>query len=195
MQDGFSDLLKQIKKCDLCALQPYKFTGVVQPILQIDPNAKILILGQAPGVQTLRSNRPFDDVSGERLRNWLGVSDAQFYDPTLFAIVPMAFCYPGKGKQGDLPPPALCAKTWHGRLLGALTSVQLTVCLGQYASSHYFGSALTLTEQVKCFETLLPNTIALPHPSPRNRFWLQRNPWFEAELLPQLKHRIAMISD
>lgn len=195
MQDAFSDILKQIKKCDLCAKQINYFTGVIQPILQVSPKAKILILGQAPGLRTLNSNRPFNDASGERLRDWLGVSETQFYDPNLFAIVPMAFCYPGKGKQGDLPPPALCAQTWHDQLLNELTSVKLTVCLGQYACNHYLGAGIPLTEQVKRYATLLPKVIALPHPSPRNRFWLQRNPWFETELLPKLKNQITMISD
>ncbi|WMN62006.1 uracil-DNA glycosylase family protein (plasmid) [Pseudoalteromonas xiamenensis] len=184
-------LLKQIRACQICE---GKFEGIVSPIIQASIGSKILIIGQAPGVKTLESGRPFNDVSGERLRAWLGAEPSQFYDPRMFAIMPMAFCYPGKGRSGDLPPPKICAQTWHKQLIQQMQNVELTIFLGQYAVHEYLNPAWSVTEAVEHFSTLLPNQIALPHPSPRNRFWLTSNPWFEKEVVPILQNIIKKLT-
>jgi uracil-DNA glycosylase len=132
---------------------------------------------------------PWDDPSGRQLRKWLGVDDAAFYNPKNFALVPMGFCYPGKGKSGDLPPRKECAPQWHENLIKAMPSIQLTVVIGMYAQQHYLKEAVkkNLTETVKSYQDYLPGVIPLPHPSPRNRFWLTKNPWFEISVIPQLQ--------
>ncbi|MDF0534341.1 uracil-DNA glycosylase family protein [Shewanella yunxiaonensis] len=190
-------LLQQVRACSLCReflpLPP-------KPILQAATPAKILIAGQAPGRVTHERGLPFDDVSGDRLRLWLGVSREQFYDPQLFALVPMGFCYPGTQekqgrRQGDLPPRPECARQWRQQLLNALPNIQLTLLLGKYAMAwHLAGTEFAkanLAQAVAAWESLWPKLLVLPHPSPRNRLWLKQHPLFEQTLLPLLQQRIA----
>ena len=186
---SFDQLMQQIRACTLCAehlpLGP-------KPILQASPEARILIVGQAPGQVAHRAGRPFDDASGDRLRDWLGLSREQFYDAGLVAIVPMGFCYPGRGRSGDLPPRPECAPAWREQLMAHLGALELTLAVGQYAQHYYFGKdRRNLTERVQDWRSTWPDLLALPHPSPRNNLWLARNPWFERELLPVLRSRIA----
>ena len=164
-------------------------------VFSVDSASKIVIIGQAPGRIVHKSGIPWDDKSGDNLRKWLNVSKEEFYDPTLFAIIPMGFCYPGSGKSGDLAPRPECAATWRKPLLNQLPQIELTLVLGQYAQAYHFNnSAGSLTERVSNWreywhhdaETMLP----LPHPSPRNNRWFKQNPWFEIELLPELKLRV-----
>jgi len=156
--------------------------------------AKVLIIGQAPGTRVHANGVPWDDPSGERLRQWLGISSEVFYDTANVAIMPMGFCYPGKGKSGDLPPRKECAPQWHAALLSQLPNIQLTLLIGQYAQRYYLNDAhKNLTERVKGWREQLAadeHQLALPHPSPRNRHWLQKNPWFERELIPHLQDKI-----
>ena len=190
---SFSELEASILACTECAsvlpLEP-------KPILQINPQAKILIAGQAPGRRAHDANMPFDDPSGDRLRDWLGISKSAFYDASKIAIVPMGFCFPGSGKSGDLAPRKECAKKWRDPLLNQLNQLQLTVILGTYAQAYHLGCSkkVTLTEQVKASKYWLEQgKIVLPHPSPRNNRWLAQNPWFEKDILPLLKVRIVQI--
>lgn len=183
-------LLAAVRGCRNCASLPLG----PRPILQWDPAARILIAGQAPGSRTHAKGIPFDDPSGDRLRQWLGVDHATFYDPARFAVVPMAFCYPGTGRSGDLPPPPICAELWRERLLARLEQVQLTIVLGQYAAGwHIEGPRQSVTQAVSRWRETLPQQVVLPHPSPRNQRWLVRNPWFEDELLDVLRARISTI--
>lgn len=189
---GLSALLEEVRRCEICA--PALPQGV-RPVLQCSQRARILIAGQAPGSKVHASGVPFDDASGDRLRSWMGVDRATFYDADSIAILPMGFCYPGSGKSGDLAPRPECATTWRKPLLNQLPQVELTLVLGQYAQAYHFNnSAGSLTERVSSWReywhhdgaTMLP----LPHPSPRNNRWFKRNPWFEGELLPALKLRV-----
>ncbi|WP_372657540.1 uracil-DNA glycosylase family protein [Hydrogenophaga sp.] len=185
----FTTLLKQVRACSLCA--PQLPLGP-RPVLQADPAARILIAGQAPGRKVHASGVPFDDASGKRLREWLGVSPEVFYDPKQFAILPMGFCYPGTGKAGDLPPRPECAPAWRAPLLAGMASLRLTLVLGRYAQAYHGPEPQhTLTEAATHWREHWPHTVLLPHPSPRNQLWLQRNPWFEADLLPVLRQRVA----
>lgn len=185
-----AELLAAVKRCESCPDLPLG----PRPILQWDPAAPILIAGQAPGSRTHAKGIPFDDPSGERLREWLGVDRTSFYDPKRFAIVPMAFCFPGTGTGGDLPPPPRCAEMWRRPLLDRLDRLQLTIVLGQYAAGwHGDGTRRSVTDAVAQWRETLPTQIVLPHPSPRNRRWLTQNPWFEEEVLPRLRARIAGI--
>ena len=191
-------LLSEIRNCTVCAnhlpLPP-------RPIVQIDPAAKILLAGQAPGRKTHEQGRPFDDASGDRLRQWLAVDKTTFYDPQQFAIVPMGFCFPGSGPSGDLPPRPECAETWHARIWQTLNTVQLTLVIGQYAMQHHLSThekgrsatRLSVTQHVQQWQCYLPDYLPLPHPSPRNNRWLRNNPWFEQTLLPDLRRRVAAI--
>jgi len=184
-------LLAEVHACRLC--EAHLPLGP-RPVLQLHPQARILIAGQAPGRRVHESGVPFDDASGERLRSWLGVTAAQFYDPKLFAIVPMGMCYPGTGASGDLPPRAECAATWRARLLARLSALELTLVIGRYALDyHHRGDGRSLTEQVTDWRAHWPAHVALPHPSPRNNLWLKRHPWFEQELLPLVRQRVAEI--
>jgi uracil-DNA glycosylase len=184
-------LLEQVRRCRLC--EPELPCGA-RPVLQCAPNARILIAGQAPGSRVHASGIPFDDASGERLRRWLGVDRRQFYDPASIAILPMGFCYPGTGKSGDLPPRAECAATWRRQLLDRLAHIELTLVLGQYAQAwHLDGRKRSLTERVKDWRAGWPEMLPLPHPSPRNNRWLRQNPWFDSEVLPELKARVSRL--
>ncbi len=187
-------LLEDIRRCTLCSGLPLG----PKPILQAGSNARILIAGQAPGAQTHEKGRPFDDVSGDRLRQWLGVDKARFYDANQFAIVPMGFCFPGTvikqgRRQGDLPPRAECAPAWRDKLLAALPNIELTLVLGRYALDWHLPEHQGLTEEVAQWQRHWPELMVLPHPSPRNALWLKKNPHFEATQLPLLKQRISAI--
>ena len=192
MSASLEKLSEDIRTCSICArhlpLGP-------RPVIQVSDAAKILIVGQAPGIRVHKSGVPFDDPSGDRLRTWMGIDRAAFYDASKFAIVPMGFCYPGTGKSGDLPPRPECADNWRKQLLAELSGVELTIVIGQYAIAWHLGAAAekTLTATVKAWQTHWPSKIVLPHPSPRNNIWLKKNPWFEAELLPPLKARVAAL--
>ncbi|MEY2340694.1 uracil-DNA glycosylase family protein [Acidithiobacillus sp. IBUN Pt1247-S3] len=187
----FLDLLAELRTCQVCA---EKLPQAPRPVLQIHPQAKILIAAQAPGRRAHASGLPFDDLSGDRLRDWLGVSRAQFYDPQIFALVPMGFCYPGKGRSGDLPPRSECAPRWRNSLLSHLLQVELTLVIGQYARQYHLPTSQgSLQELVRNWRDYAPALIPLPHPSPRNTLWLRRNPWFVEEVLPALRERVAAI--
>ncbi|WP_420038566.1 uracil-DNA glycosylase family protein [Idiomarina piscisalsi] len=163
-----------------------------RPVVQLHPNAKILVAGQAPGRRVHASGKPFDDPSGDRLRQWMGVDKSTFYDAEKLAIIPMGLCYPGTGKSGDLPPRPECAPAWRHKLLEQLPNLELTLAVGQYAQSwHIDEPKQTLTERVKNWEHYWPDVLPLPHPSPRNNLWLKRNLWFEDTIIPTLQKRIA----
>ena len=185
-------LLDDIRKCVVCE-QHLPFG--TNPIVTAHRNSRIAIIGQAPGIKVHESGIPWDDASGKRLREWLGLTKEQFYDERLLALVPMGFCYPGKGKSGDLPPRPECAPLWHDQLMKQMPNLKLNLLLGTYAQKYYLGNNRreSLTETVKNYSEYLPEFLPLPHPSPRNRFWLSQNPWFEAEVLPQLKQRVFQL--
>ena len=187
MNRKFTELLESVRQCRLC---DSALPMGARPVLQIDPHARILIAGQAPGRRVHESGVPFDDPSGDRLREWLGVSRETFYDPTQIAILPMGFCYPGTGKSGDLPPRPECAEEWRERILTELSGVQLTLVIGQYAQKwHLTQTHKNLTETVRAWRDYGPDIMPLPHPSPRNNIWLKKNPWFSESLLPQLRKK------
>jgi uracil-DNA glycosylase len=187
----FADLLESVKSCQLCA----EFLPLgPRPVVQLDPQATILIAGQAPGRRVHESGVPFDDPSGDRLREWLGISRDIFYDPTKVAILPMGFCYPGTGKSGDLPPRPECEKAWRRQLLKQLTQIRLTLVIGQYAQKwHLPNVERNLTETVRAWKDYGPGVIPLPHPSPRNNIWLKKNPWFAESLLPELRRTVQAL--
>jgi len=189
-----SNLFTQIQQCQLCANQ---LPLGAKPILQFSSESKILIAGQAPGIKTHNQGIPFDDKSGERLRDWLGVTKNEFYNDKLFAILPMSFCYPGKGKSGDLPPPPLCAKTWRDEVMSSLKHIELTIILGKYAIAWHLQKSISVTELVKqnlnATGLNLPSHIVLPHPSPRNNIWLKKNPWFDSQVIPSLQNTVKSI--
>lgn len=184
----FESLLNEVRACTICESH---LPAGPRPILQIHPDARLLIAGQAPGRKVHESGTPFDDASGNRLRDWIGISRDVFYNPKFIAILPMGFCYPGTGKSGDLPPRPECAPAWREQLLHHLPQLQLTLVIGAYAHAyHLSGAKGTLTETVQNWRNFRPDVVPLPHPSPRNNVWLRRNPWFEEELLPWLRQRV-----
>jgi uracil-DNA glycosylase len=182
-------LLADIRACRAC--EPHLPLGA-RPVLIADARARILIAGQAPGTRVHASGIPWNDVSGQRLRAWLGLSPEAFYDPARIAIVPMGFCYPGTGKSGDLPPRPECRRLWHDRLFALLPNLRLRIVIGQYAQAYHLAgrARANLTETVAAWRDFAPEIFPLPHPSPRNQMWLKRHPWFEAELLPELRATI-----
>lgn len=161
-----------------------------QPIYVVDPSARIVIVGQAPGRKAQESGIPWNDASGARLISWLGIDEATFRDPSRLALLPMDFYYPGKGAHGDLPPRPGFAARWHPRLLEAMPQVQLTLLVGGYAQQHYLRTRESLTETVRRFADYLPEVLPLVHPSPLNFRWLAKNPWYEAEVIPQLRRSV-----
>lgn len=165
------------------------------PLFTASPRAKIVLVGQAPGRIAQATEKPWNDLSGVKLRGWLGVSDEQFYTPDLFAIIPMDFFYPGKGKSGDLPPRKGFAEKWHPKILMQMPDVQLIVLVGTYAQKYYLGKSRkpNLTETVRAYHEYLPKYMPLVHPSPLNFRWHTRNPWFEQELVPELQKLVAQI--
>ena len=181
----------EVRACTRC--EPELPLGA-RPVFQFHPQARILIAGQAPGARVHASGVPFDDPSGARLRDWLGIDETVFYDATRIAILPMGFCYPGTGASGDLPPRPECAAAWRAAFMQRFERLELTVVLGRYAMDYHLGSGKqALTEVVRGWQTHWPARLPLPHPSPRNNRWLVRNPWFEAEVLPALRARVAEI--
>ena len=186
-----TELLGKVRRCAICSehlpLGP-------RPILQLHPNARILIAGQAPGRKVHESGIPFADASGDRLRQWLGLTPEVFYNPKHVAILPMGFCFPGTAKAGDLPPRPECAPAWREKLLHQLKNLRLTLVIGQYAQAYHFPNAgASVTSTVQSWREHWPSVVPLPHPSPRNNIWLRKNPWFEKELLPLLRIRIAEV--
>ncbi len=185
-------LLSEIKQCTVCA--KYLDLGP-RPVVSGHKESKIVIIGQAPGTKVHASGVPWDDASGKQLRKWLGVSDEEFYDAKKFAIVPMGFCYPGKSVSGDLPPRPECAPLWHESLMAKMPKIEMIILIGMYAQRYYLKKSAkpTLTETVKNYAAYLPNYFVLPHPSPRNRFWLTKNPWFDQEVLPKFQKTVHSI--
>ena len=184
----FASLMNEVRACTICASH---LPHGPRPVLQLHPKARLLIAGQAPGRKVHESGTPFDDASGERLREWMGVTRDVFYDPESVAILPMGFCYPGTGKTGDLPPRPECAPAWREQLLGRLRHLEVTLVIGKYAQAYHLDETKSsLTENVRAWRKYWPNTVPLPHPSPRNNIWLRKNPWFEVELLPLLRQRV-----
>ena len=183
-------LTDDISACRLCA-DRFAATATAhapRPVVWFRPGARILIAGQAPGARVHAAGKPFFDPSGDRLRDWLGIDADTFYDRDRIAIVPMAFCFPGYDAKGsDLPPPKVCARTWHDRVMAALGDVRLTVLVGGYAHKWHLGAAGGVTETVADWRDHAPRVFPLPHPSWRNTAWLKRNPWFAAEVLPELR--------
>ena len=187
--NSFKSLVQEVRQCRLC--EAHLPLGP-NPVFQIHQDARVLIAGQAPGVKVHDSGIAFNDASGERLRSWMGLDNATFYDANQIAILPMAFCYPGRGKSGDLPPRPECAPAWREQLLEALPNLKLTLVIGKYAQAWHLPDAKysTLTSLVQNWRLCSPNIIPLPHPSPRNNIWLKKNPWFEEKLVPQLAKRV-----
>ncbi|MEL6167538.1 MAG: uracil-DNA glycosylase family protein [Pseudomonadota bacterium] len=162
-----------------------------RPIVWFQTGARILIAGQAPGMRVHEAGTPFWDQSGKRLRDWMGITEAEFYDRDRVAIVPMGFCFPGYDAKGsDLPPPKICAATWHDKVMNLLGPMQLTLLIGGYAQKWHLGSRAGVTETVRNWRAFPPGMIPLPHPSWRNVGWMKKNPWFEAELLPELRNQV-----
>lgn len=181
------DLARSVRACRACAgLLP----GEPRPVIQVSPSARLLVASQAPGSKVHASGVPFSDDSGARLREWMGVTDAQFYDERRIAILPVGFCYPGRAAGGDAPPRPECARLWRGDLVAAMPQVRLTLLVGSYAQADALGPG-RMTERVRRFRDFLPHYFPLPHPSWRSRIWMRDNPWFEAEVLPELRAHVA----
>jgi len=187
-----SKLLTDVRACTICAAH---LPQGPRPVLQADAHARILIAGQAPGSKVHASGVPFDDASGERLRQWMGLSREEFYDPKLVAILPMGFCYPGTGGSGDLPPRKECAALLRAQLLRATPLIELTLVIGPYAMAWHLPGEATknLTETVRAWQQHWPAVLPLPHPSPRNNIWLKANPWFALEVVPAVQARVRSL--
>ena len=184
-------LIAKIRSCTECAahlpLGP-------KPVFQFGPGAPILLVSQAPGTAAHHSGKPFNDPSGERLRRWLGVSPESFYNPKHFSLLPMGFCYPGRGEGGDLPPRPECAPRWREELLGRLTNVKLTLLVGSHAMRwHLPKPHQSLSNTVGAWQQRWPDVVVLPHPSPRNTHWLRQRPWIEDIVVPAVRERVATL--
>ena len=190
MTNDFETTVAAVRACETC--KPHLPLGT-RPVFQISRTARILVAAQAPGRRVHETGIPFNDPSGDRLRDWMGIDRAAFYDSGRIALLPMGFCYPGTGNSGDLPPRPECADKWRKPLLGFLPDIQLTLVIGQYAQTWHLGEwqKKTLTETVKNWKEYWPKAVTLPHPSPRNNIWLRKNPWFEEEILPVLKDKVG----
>jgi len=188
---SLEQLLQDVRSCRACAAQlPY----APRPVLRAAAGARLLIIGQAPGTRVHQTGIPWNDPSGDRLRDWLQVDRELFYNEQRIAIIPMGFCYPGKGKSGDLPPRPECAPLWHARLLAELPQLRLRLLVGKYAQDYYLGTRRqSLAKTVRHWQDYLPDFFPLPHPSPRNIRWFREHPWFAAEVLPALQTRIGAI--
>ena len=204
--DGLDALREEIARCRICRDTPlrgdaYRLPHEPRPVAVISTTARVLIAGQAPGLRVHESGVPFNDASGDRLRDWLDVDRETFYDRDRFAIVPMGFCFPGYDAKGsDLPPRRECAPQWRERVLAAMPQIELVLAIGQYAQAWHLGGQRreNMTETVRAWQSILfanrpPAVLPLPHPSWRNSGWIKRNPWFERELLPTLRQRINML--
>ncbi|MEM1360528.1 MAG: uracil-DNA glycosylase family protein [Pseudomonadota bacterium] len=195
-QDQIDALKREIQQCRICA-ERFAATATThepRPVVWFNAKPRILVAGQAPGKRVHASGRPFTDPSGDRLRAWLGLSEKQFYDLSQIAVVPSAFCFPGYDKKGaDLPPPPVCARTWHDMVASALGDVPLKVLVGGYAQKKHLQVSAPVTELVRDWRSYAPHVFPLPHPSWRNNAWIKRNTWFEAELLPALRTRVREV--
>ncbi|SFQ64089.1 Uracil-DNA glycosylase [Variovorax sp. OK605] len=182
-------LLTEIRACHACAVH---LPLGPRPVVQASASARLLLIGQAPSLTVHRTGVPWDDKSGEQLRRWLGIDRATFYDATRVALMPMGYCYPGRGTSGDLPPRRECAALWHDKLLAHMKQVELTLLIGQYAQRHFLGKTarVGVTETVQAFADYASRFIPLPHPSPRNTGWFKHHPWFESDVLPVLRERV-----
>ena len=194
---AFTDLLAELSVCRLCA-ERFAATATAhapRPVPWFRPGARILVAGQAPGMRVHKAGKPFFDPSGDRLRDWMGIDDETFYDRDRVAVLPMAFCFPGYDARGsDLPPPPLCARTWHARIMQVLGEIPLVLPIGGYAQKWHLGKAAgNVTDTVAAWRDHAPRVFPLPHPSWRNTAWLKKNPWFEAELLPVLRARVQEV--
>ncbi|MBV1869073.1 MAG: uracil-DNA glycosylase family protein [Marinosulfonomonas sp.] len=196
MQSDLANLKSEISACQICAGR-FGATATAhepRPTVWFDESASILIAGQAPGIRVHESGKPFTDPSGDRLRDWLGLDDAEFYDRSQVAIVPMAFCFPGYNAKGaDLPPPAICAKSWHRRVMDGLGSIRLTILVGGYAQKWHLKTKASVTDTVAGWGDHAPSVFSLPHPSWRNTAWLKKNLWFESDLLPALRKQVGRV--
>jgi uracil-DNA glycosylase len=190
--EPFADLLARVRACTVCA--PH-LPHAPRPILRASPTARLLIVGQAPGRRVHETGIPWNDPSGDQLRAWLGMTREQFYDESRIAIVPTGFCYPGTVTGSDLPPRPECAPLWHPPLRAAMPRIRLTLLIGAYAQAYYLGDrrGRTLADTVAAWRDVAPDFLPLPHPSPRNRAWFKRHPWFEAEVLPMLRERVGAL--
>jgi uracil-DNA glycosylase family 4 len=191
-EKSFTQLIQQVRQCNACEgclpLGP-------RPIIQVHGNAKLLIIGQAPGLKAHQTGIPWNDASGERLREWLGLSNEIFYDKNKVALLPMGFCYPGKGERGDLPPQKECFNLWHEKVITNLPKIKLVLLLGSYAQNTYLKNTRkkSLTETVRAWEEYLPRYIPFPHPSPLNNIWLHKNNWFIESMLPSARRIIKSV--
>jgi uracil-DNA glycosylase len=187
-------LFNKIQRCEVCK---DSLPLGSRPVVQLGVYSKIIIIGQAPGRRVNETGIPWNDASGKKLREWMNIDEVTFYDPLVFSIMPMGFCYPGKGISGDLPPRPECAPLWHSKILKNYKSTPLIVLIGQYAQRNYLKKECknNLTETVKNFKEYLPAYFPLPHPSPRNQNWLKVNPWFMEEAIPELRKRIRLAID
>ena len=183
-----------IAACRLCAEH---LPRGPRPIFRLHPEARIALISQAPGRLAHESGVAWDDPSGRKLRDWLGVDEDLFYGSPFFAVTPMGMCYPGKGRGGDLPPRPECAPAWQDTLLGLLPKIQLKILIGAYSQKHYLGGRRkrTLTETVRAYEEYLPEYFVVPHPSPRNGIFLRKNPWIEEEVIPALRERVRVVCE
>ena len=189
MKTSVKSLLARVRRCDVCAAH---LPHGPRPVIQFAPGARLVIVGQAPGSRVHESGIPWDDDSGRRLRDWTGLDEATFYDAKRVALLPIGFCYPGKGCGADLPPRPECAPLWHDRLLDLLPSPRLMLLVGIHAQARYLAKrrAATLTETVRGFQDHLPALFPLPHPSWRSTGWMKRNPWFATDVLPRLRKAV-----